>query len=263
MINLLRVFVSPGTVFESMRSHIPVVPPLVTIVICLCVFPALQAWFLSDEEYLRTIEAAFESTSEITYQFAETFERTVLRGDRSEEEIEESLARRRAQAEAQREELTSKDGIQSARKVETVFAPAMALFWIGLLVLVEATYFLIAGNMMQCTKQWSDWIGFTLWTRMPMVLFLVLSTLPTISSGTLDPYSWQAPLAWIPGVGTNVFALTLTIPTLLIAWIRVVGMHKWVEKPIPMCLVVVLIPTLVGWLISVGQLQIINPYTMQ
>lgn len=245
-----------------MRSYIPSIPPLVALVLCLCIFPALQAWFLSDEEYLRTIEASLDSSSEISSQMAEMFERTLLREGRSGEEIEESLALHQEMTEAQRTNLTSKEGIQSARKFETVFAPLIAIFVFGLLVLLEATYFLIAGNMMQTSKQWSDWIGFTLWSTLPLVLHLFLSTLPTISTGTLDPYSLQAPMSWIPGLETNVFALTLTIPTLWVVWIRVVGMHKWIEKPIPICLVVVLIPSIVTWLISVGSLQLANPYTM-
>ncbi len=262
MINLLRVFVSPGTVFESMRSYIPAIPPLVTLVLGICIFHALQAWYLSDDEYLRVIEASAESTSEMSKQMAETIQRTFLRGDRTEEEIEEFLAHQREMTEEQLKAMTSEDGIQSARKVQTVFSPATALFSYGLLVLLEATYFLIAGNMMRTSRQWSDWIGFTLWSAIPLVLFLFLSTLPTILSGTLDPYSLQAPLSWIPGLETNVFALTLTIPTVWIVWIRVVGMHKWIEKPIPICLVVVLVPALVVWLINVGSLQLANPYTM-
>ena len=262
MIHLLKVFVSPGTVFESMRSYIPALPPLVTLVLCLCIFPALQAWYQSDEEYLRTIEAAFESSSEISKQFAETFQRTLLRGDSSDEEIEEIFARQQELTEEQRKTLTSKEGIQSARRMQSVFLPATTLFSFGLIVLLEATYFLIAGNMMKSSKQWSDWIGFTLWSSMPLVLLFLLATLPTILFGTLDPYRWQAPLSWIPGLGTNVFALTLTIPFLWIVWIRVGGMHKWIEKPIPICLAVVLIPSLVTWLFSVGSLHLANPYTM-
>lgn len=262
MINLLKVFVSPGEVFGSMRSYIPSIPPLVILVLCLCIFPALRAWFLSDEEYVRTIEASFESSAEFSSQMAEIFEQTVLRGDRSQEEIDETLARHQELTEEQQKALISEEGVQSARKLSVVFDPLIAIFTSGLLVLLEATYFLIAGNMMQTSKQWSDWIGFTLWSMMPLVLNLLLSTLPTIFSGTLDPYSWQAPLSWLPGLGTNVFALTLTIPTLLVIWIRVVGMHKWIDKPMPICVVVVLIPSLVGWLFSVGSLQLANPYAM-
>ncbi|MXW06823.1 MAG: hypothetical protein F4X56_07970 [Gammaproteobacteria bacterium] len=262
MINLLKVFVSPGEVFESMREYIPSIPPLVTLLLCLCIFPALAAWYLSDEEYLRTIEASFDSSSEISNQFAVSFERTLLRGDRSDEEIEASLERLREMNAEQRKSLTSEDGIQSARRFQTVFGPLLAIFVYGLVVLLEATYFLIAGNMMQSSKQWSDWIGFTLWSMMPVVLYLLLSTLPTLWSGALDPYSWQAPISWIPGLETNVFALTLTIPTLWVVWIRVVGMHRWIEKPIPICFVVVLIPTFIAWLISAGSLQLANPYTM-
>ena len=262
MINLLRVFVSPGTVFQSMRSHIPAISPLVALVVCVCIFPALLAWYTSDDEYLRVIEATAESSSEMSNRMAETLQRTFLRGDRSDEEIEEFLAHQREVTEKQQEAMTSKEGIQSARRMQTVFVPLTSLFSYGLIVLLEATYFLIAGNMMRTSKQWSDWIGFTLWTTLPLVLLLFLSTLPTILSGTLDPYSWQAPISWIPGLETNVFALTLTIPTLWIVWIRVVGMHKWVDKPISICLVVVLIPALVGWLFNVGTLQLANPYTM-
>lgn len=262
MINLLRVFVSPGAVFESMRSYITAIPPLVTLVVCVCIFSALQAWYMSDDEYLRVIEATAESSSELSNQMAETLQRTFLRENRSEEEIEEFLAHQRELTEKQREAMTSKEGIQSARRMQTVFVPLTALFSYGLIVLLEATYFLIAGNMMRASKQWSDWIGFTLWSSLPLVLLLCLSTLPTILSGTLDPYSWQAPISWIPGLGTNGFALTLTIPTMWIVWIRVVGMHKWIDKPVPICLVVVLIPALVGWLISIGSLQLANPYTM-
>ena len=148
MINLLRVFVSPGTVFESMRSYIPAIPPLVTLVLGICIFHALQAWYLSDDEYLRVIEASAESTSEMSKQMA--------RGDRTEEEIEEFLAHQREMTEEQLKAMTSEDGIQSARKVQTVFSPATALFSYGLLVLLEAPYFLIAGNMMRTSRQWSD-----------------------------------------------------------------------------------------------------------
>ena len=262
MINLLKVFVSPGKVFESMRSIIPPILPLVPLVLSICIFTALAAWYMSDDEYLKIVEVSAESSKEMSNTLAEMLQETFLRGDLSDEEVDEILERQRELTEEQQENMTSASGIQSARKIQTVFAPLGSLFGYGLLVLLEATYFFIAGNMMQTSKQWSDWIGFTLWSMLPLVLYLFLSTLPTIMSGSLDPYSWQAPLSWISGLETNVFALTLTIPTVWIVWIRVVGMHKWIEKPVPICLVVVLIPALVGWLFSVVGLLIANPYTM-
>lgn len=262
MIDLLRVLVVPGSVFASMRTQISTLVPLVTLVLFLCVFFPLQAWFTSDEEYIRINEAAIEDSREMQQQIAEVFGRTLLRGDRTDEEIDEFMQSHQEITEAQLQNLTSKESIQSFRKVQAFFNPMMSLFSYGVLVLMEATYFLIAGNMMKCSKQWSDWVAFTLWTMMPLVVYIVLATLPSLFWGNFDPYGLQAPLSWIPGLGTNIFALTLTFHVVWTAWIRTVGMHKWVEKPLPICLVVVLVPTLVVWLISAGTLQLANPYTM-
>ena len=262
MIDLLRVFVVPGKVFASMRTHIPAILPLVTLVFFIGVFMALQGWYTSDEEYLRINEGAIDQSSEIQEQLAEFFKRTMPRGELSDEEFEEVWQSQQDATEKQLESLSSAEGIQSFRKVNTFFGPMSVLLGSGILLLIEATYFLIAGNMLKCSKQWSDWMCFTLWSMLPLVLALALATIPTLLSGKYDPYGLQAPLHWIPGLETNVFALTLTIPVIWTAWIRTVGMHKWIEKPLPICLVVVLIPTIVVWLISAGNLQLANPYTM-
>ena len=262
MLDLLKVLIFPGNVFASMRTHISAILPLVTLVLFLGIFPALQSWYISDEEYLRINEGALEQSSEMQRQIAELFGRTLARGERSDEEIEEFLKSQEEITEMQLENLSTAESIQSLRKVNTFFTPMSLMFVYGILLLIEATYFFIAGNMMKCSKQWSDWICFTLWSMMPLVLSLVLRTLPTLWSGKYDPSGLQAPLHWIPGLETNVFALTLTISVVWTAWIRTVGMHKWIEKPIPICLVVVLIPTIVVWLITAANLQLANPYTM-
>ena len=160
----------------------------------------------------------------------------------------------------QLESLNSPESLRTGKKIITLFAPMSALFAYGVILLLEATYFLIAGNMMKCSKQWSEWIGFTLWSTMPLVIYLILYTAPTLWSGKHDPLGFQAPLSWLPGLESNVFALTLTISVLLTLWIRTIGMHKWVEKPIPHCLLIALIPTVVVWLISAGSLELMNPY---
>lgn len=262
MIDVLRVLIVPGKVFASMRTQIPLVLPLVVLTFFVLVFMALQSWFISDEEYLRIHDASLEISSDLQEQITTIIGRTAIRGGMSEEEFEENMRSNREQTEELLKSVTSDDGIHSLRKVQTFFVPMSFLVSLGIIVLIEATYFLIAGNMMKCSKQWSDWIGFSLWSTMPMVIFLILSTLPTLWAGIYDPYGLQAPLRWIPGLETNAFALTLTIPVIWTVWIRTVGMHKWIEKPISLCFIVAFIPALVGWLIAAGQLHVANPYTI-
>ena len=62
-----------------------------TLVICLCVFPALQAWFVSDEEYARLNELAHEQTSEMNQQLAKTLGRFIVGQDEPDEKYEEFL----------------------------------------------------------------------------------------------------------------------------------------------------------------------------
>ncbi|MXZ45205.1 MAG: hypothetical protein F4Z01_09610 [Gammaproteobacteria bacterium] len=262
MIDLLRVLIVPGKVFASLRTRIPLVLPLAVLTFFVLVFGALQGWFISDEEYLRIHDASLELSSEWQEQIAEILGRTPIRRDMSEEEFEETMRSHREQTEEIMETLTSEKGIHSLRKVQTFFGPMSMLCTLAIVLLLEATYFLIAGNMMKCSKQWSDWIGFSLWTSMPLVIFLLLATLPTVWAGVYDPYGLQAPLRWIPGLETNAFALTLTVPVVWTVWIRSVGMHKWIEKPMPLCFIIALIPAIVGWLIEAGQLHVANPYTM-
>lgn len=254
LIHLLKVFVVPGKVFTSMRSQIPIAPPLATLVICMCVLPALQAMFVSTEEYAKVNEAAHEQTSEIMTQLAEMLVQTSVGEFVDDEESRQDLIKE------QLEQFNTPESLRTQKQIYAMFAPMIVLFNVGLVVLLEATYFLIAGNMMKCSKQWSDWIGFTLWTTIPVVLFYVLYTAATLWSGEYHPVGFQAPLSWIPGFEKNVFALTLTVPVLWTLWIRTVGMHHWVEKPIPNCLLIVLIPTVVGLLITAGSLQMSRPY---
>ena len=262
MIDFFRVLIQPSKVFASMRTHITRIPPLVVLVLSVCVFSALQAWLISDEEYARINEVAHEETSRMLKPIASGMARTLVRGDQSEEKINEYLEDYDNQLDAQLEAFQSPEALKSLKQFSVVFNPLSALFLYGVILLIEATYFLIAGNMMKCTKQWSDWIGFTLWSMMPLVVYFVLFALETMWSGNYMSSGWQAPLSWIPGLGSNVFALSLTIPLVWTLWIRTVGMHRWVEKPIANCFLVAVIPTLVGWAIGAGNLQLNVPLAM-
>lgn len=258
--NLVRVFVVPGQVFASMRDQIFIGPPLVALVIGLCVLPALQAALVSTEEYAKINEAAHEQTDAMTKQMAEVLGQTFLSNEGDDEEFDELFETHDEMMDEQLEQMNTQKNLRAQREMLTVFTPLFTLFTVGLVVLLEATYFLIAGNLMKCSKQWSDWIGFTLWTTLPVLLFYFLFVMATLLTGEYQPVAVQAPLSWIPGLEKNVFALALTVPVLWTVWIRTVGMRHWVEKPLLNCLLVVLIPAVLGFLISAGSLQLSTPY---
>ena len=261
--NVVRVFVVPGQVFASMRSQILIGPPLAALVVGLCVLSALQVAFISPEEYARMNEVAHEETDAMTKQMAEFLGQTFSSNEGDEEQFEELLVSQEEMMDQQLERMNTPESLRTQKQVMAVFTPMLTLFSVGLVVLLEATYFLIVGNMMKCSKQWSDWIGFTLWTTLPVLLFFVLYVVATLWTGSYRPIGIQAPLSWIPGLEHNVFALSLTVPVLWTVWIRTVGMHHWIEKPIPNCLLVVLIPAVLGFLINAGSLQLSTPYMDQ
>lgn len=229
-------------------------PPLATLVVGLCVFPAIQAWFVAPEEYARLNQLGHEQAQGINQGLAEVL--SPLFDEDQRGELDDHLQSQEDLLAEQLQNMNSPESLQTQKQIATVFNPLLAIFSAGIVLLLEATYFLIAGKFLNCGRQWSEWIGFTLWSSIPLVLNWALYALPTVWSGTYDPLGFQAPLSWIPGLESNAFALTLSIPAVWIVWIRVVGLYRWVERPLPTCLVIALFPAVFGWLVSAAFTQL-------
>ena len=256
MNNLLRVFIAPGEVFDSMKEVIEPVPPLLALLLSITVFIGAQSLFVSDESYIQQTK----ETASGVVNFLEGFvERTG--GEEVVEELRENVEE--ATDGGTTDELLSDfvsvtltpEQLQTTRIVGAFTNPIGALIWVGLGIIILATYFSIVGNSRETRRAWSQWFAFTLWSMMPVALYYLLFLAVTVFTGELAPRNYLAPLAWIPGAQENAFAVYLTFGMIWVIWIQSVGMHRWVDRPLPLCVILVSIPWFLQWFIASGTVE--------
>ena len=255
MHDLLRVFIDPGTVFSSMKDDIKGVQPLLVLLLCVVVFTGAQPLFISDQALIEQTEETVDSGLGMFNRIGKA-----LLGEEAMEEIKREVS---AAAEAEGttvDELkeqaiadqTSPEQLQIIRITSAIFSPVGALIWLGLGVLILATYFNFAGTSGETRRPWADWFAFTLWSMMPVLVHYLLYLVVTIVTGEISPRSYLAPLAWLPGLQENAFAVNLTIGMIWAIWIQTVGLHRWLDRSIPVCLSIALVPWVIQWLIASG-----------
>ena len=200
-----------------MKEEVPSIPPMILLILCVGVFSAVQPMLISEEKEI--IQYAFEILEEQGTVFdqpaAYSWSRTTL----------------------------------------VFIAPISALIWLSAGVLILSAYFRVTGNSPDIRRSWPEWIGFTLWSRLPLALYYLLFAYATLITGEISPKQYLAPLAWIPDLQDNTVALHLTIGTLWTMWIQSVGLHRWSERPYPICLMIVLVPWLSQWIIAASVLS--------
>ena len=256
MNNLLRVFIAPGEVFDSMKETIEPVPPLLALLLCVAVFTGAQSLFVSDESYIQQAEEAASGMFNFFEGFVERLggEEAVEEFHKEFEDVTDGSTADELLIDFVGVALTPEQ-IQTSRILGAFTNPIAALIWVGLGIIILATYFSIVGNSRETRRAWSQWFAFTLWSMMPVALYYLLFLVVTVFTGELAPRYYLAPLAWIPGMQANAFAVNLTFGMVWVIWIQTVGMHRWVDRPLPLCLILVSIPWLLQWLIASGAVE--------
>ena len=259
MQDLLKIFISPGAVFSSLKQEIKISQPLLALLLCVVVLTGAQPLFISDQAFIDQTEESIDSGLSFLNRLGDRF-----LGEEAMDEIEREI-NEEAEAEGTTiEELmdeaiavgTSPEELQVIRITSAIFSPISALIWLGLGVVVLTTYFNIAGNSVQTRRPWADWFGFTLWSLMPVALFYLLFLIATIITGEVLPRSYLAPLAWLPGLQENAFAINLTFGMIWAMWIQTMGLQQWLDRPIPICGLIVLFPWAAQWLIASGMVEL-------
>ena len=255
MHDLLKVFIDPGTVFSSMKDDIKGVQPLLALLLCVVVFTGAQPLFVSDQAFIEQKEESLDSGLGIFNRIGKA-----LLGEEAMEELEREFS---AKVEAEGttfDELkeqaiadqTSPEQLQIMRIISAIFSPVGAVIWLGLGVLILATYFNLAGTSGETRQPWVNWLAFTLWSLMPVLVHYLLYLAATMVTGEVSPRRYLAPLAWLPGLQENAFAVNLTIGMIWAIWIQTVGLHRWLDRSIPVCLSIALVPWVIQWLIASG-----------
>jgi len=171
MQDLFKIFISPGAVFSSLKQEVKVVQPLLALLLCVVVLTGAQPLFISDQAYIDQAEETIDSGLNFFKRLGDRF-----LGEEAMEEIERDI-KEDVEAEGTTiEDLmdkaitigTSPEELQVVRITTAIFAPISALIWLGLGVVVLATYFNVVGNSVQTRRPWADWFGFTLWSLMPV-----------------------------------------------------------------------------------------------
>ncbi|MXZ45204.1 MAG: hypothetical protein F4Z01_09605 [Gammaproteobacteria bacterium] len=216
MANLLKIFIAPGAVFSTMKDEVPIIQPLLALILCVGVFSAIQPLFVSDSSKMtqEVLEFAFETLSE------------------------------------QGLDVGNPERYSWNRTTQVFVAPVSALIWLCVGVLILSTYFQVTGNSSEVRRSWPEWFGFTLWSMMPLALYYFLFAFATLVTGEISPKQYLTPLAWVPGMQDNAFAVHITFGTLWAVWIQTVGLHHWTERTYPICLIIVLVPWLLQLLIA-------------
>ena len=232
-----------------MKEKSQIVPPLVTILLGVGVCSMVQPLFVSDEAMTAVVRGQVTGTMETAERIFERLAgeeagrefREVLEAEQAEDDIEELIA-----------ETTSPEMLTIRRIVNAIGMPINVLIWLGLGVLTLTMYFNVAGNLSVKHGTWSDWLGFTLWSMLPVTLYYLLFFVATLFTGEAFPKQYLAPLAWLPPLQNNAFAINLTFGMIWVIWIQTVGLRRWTDRSIHYCLTIVLIPWFSQWLIASG-----------
>lgn len=255
MHDLLRIFISPGAVFSSMKQEIKPFQPLLALLLCIVVLTGAQPLFISDQAYIDTTEKQVDSSLNFLKRLGER-----IFGEEAVEEIARELEEAAAAEGATIDEMIDEaidesvtpGQLQFTRIAAMFFSPIGALIWLGLGVVVLATYFNVTGVSVETRRRWGDWFGFSLWSMMPVVLHYLLLLLATVITGEVLPRNFVAPLAWLPGLQENAFAINLSIGMIWAMWIQTVGLHRWLNRPVPVCGLIVFVPWVLQWLFASG-----------
>ena len=226
MNRLWEILFKPAEIYEGMKEDPSPVLPMVTVVVILAVC-AVLAVALVDSEAILAEQLEVQAT--------------ML------EQMNVPEEQREMQLEQTRQALQS----PAAGVMGLISAPAGAVVIYFILVVLLTVYLLIVSKTMNLELGFSDWFAFTCWGFIPMIFPAIVGVIGVIADpGTLAQTDWLAPLNWF-SLTVGGYEGALSLDNILMVFIMTMGFQAWSEKSTGVSLAVVLIPFVVGTVISV------------
>ena len=212
MIDLLKICFSPNKVYESLKGNLRIHLPLVTLILNIVIVCVVAYFFVFVGDIVSSEEA-----------LREAFEEFVGKGTSTS--------------------LLFNFLIAFVLSVLTVFGSMVG-------VVLLATFFLLAGKVLQQPFRWIQWFGFTLWSLMPSVLCSLVQLVCAIFVGFGE--ATLSPLNWIPSLRENWIASLIDIQVIWTAVIMTFGLRRWTDKSLAICITVVCILMVVPFALGVA-----------
>ncbi len=227
MNKLWLIFLLPREVYANMKDgKCSFVAPFLVLFALAVVFGPLQISFISDEIW----QEYFEQSGEFNAQIIER----ILGAEASDSLVSE-------------EEIIQQAN-EFAKTITFWLAPIDMLFGLFIVVLLFATYFFLAAKVLNVEIAWRQWWGFVFWGSLVTGLGWIGFTVATMMTGVFEPIAYFSPFVWF-GLKGGFFA-AVTVFVIWQVFIFTQGFRAWTEKPMVICLIVVLIPVICGVLIN-------------
>ena len=225
---LIEIFTNPKAVFDAQREDSAwLVPALV--IIAFSILTAIAMSMMVDQEAL--VRAQIEAQIE---------------------QMEQS-GMPQAQIDQVRMQMEQSTQI-AANPIVTVGGAILSVIIIFfIVVLLHAVYYLIVGKIIKAEYDFGEWLAFSVWGRMPMVIgsIVVLAAVLFMAEQT-DPnaYNLLAFSTWMAVPNENNMFVGNFVKTfdLIVIWsiaIMTIGFNNWTEKSIPVSLAIVAAPYVV------------------
>ena len=161
------------------------------------------------------------------------------------EELETREAQRLHQIEAQLEQATG-GGVALHPAITILTGLVGTVIGLWLVVVILATYFKVVSSILSVESDWSDWMAFVWWTKVPLivgsVIAAVVSFVVTIETGL--EVSVLSPFYWIEGTESQALVGFDLISIWTIA-LMAIGFSVWTDKDIQTSVVVAIVPYVV------------------
>lgn len=250
MNNLLKIFVSPGKVFDEFKDDISAFPAVITLAIACFILVGTQWYLLSDDEIREMVHAEVEEAAEILGNFtrmmgveidpeSEDTSETGSNEDSSKTEFNEVFQEALDEQVAQ---MTNEEGLSRVRAEGLFSLPFNVLIGMGIGFVSLAFYFFVVGRFLRTPFSFGQWFAFVCWSMLPCIVHWIYFDLVLILTDVrfVDANSYVSLLAligWRPGFGP-----AIALSTLLIIYIQSYGLQRWSEKPLGLCVGLASIP---------------------
>ena len=246
---LVGIFLFPGTVYDSFKERVPAFPALVAFVVSAFVFVGLSAFLVSDEQLIKIQETQAALSAALT-----TITDDFALADSDVHTSQEALTEKYNQTyEETRKRYTTPDALLGVRIIKLIGDPIAALLGLSAGVLLLGLYFTIAGKLLRVDQSGGQWLGFALWSLVPMIPFWALANIVLLVNPNTPferVHEAFSPFYWFNI--DNTYLVAISIPMFYSMYIQYQGLRSWSDRSTLTCALTLVLPWLVIIVISVG-----------
>lgn len=225
---MIEIFTNPGNVFEAQKEDSSWLMPAL-VILGVTILSSIAVYMNMD------LGGAMQAQIENTVKMLETSGAPQETIDQTRMQMEQATA------------------VQANPLMAIGGQVLGVLIMFFVVVLLHAVYYLIVGKILKADFDFSDWLAFSVWGRMPWVVGGILIL---IAAFVMDPqsapekYNWLAFSNYVdlPNQGVMVLGEFVKTVDLIVLWtiaVMTIGFNNWTEKGIATSLAVVAAPYVV------------------